>query len=381
MAAKTLTWEMAAKHWLGVLPMFVLGLISLVSRADDGAANRPYREVRLHLLDVDGKPAAHRVVHLRGWSEFAVGTWGPMDESAPPGWRFITDAHGDLTAKVGYFKPVNRFDAGYGVYALVIDPGPNDAGGVSQRFSTGFTTPFRDLAEWAPEWGEWINVLPAGLDLTLSLQPGITVQGRVVEDGHPDRPLAGVQVTTWNNLNIGTRTGEGGKIFGGRAMTDRDGHFVIRHQYPKQLFVTVNPGLWLKTKMGDGWKEPDDLILPPSRGTTVNLDMAVQLHPAFHYVGTVTDLQNRPIANMEVLAVVPSRPLHWDWDDGHRSETCTTGADGTYDLAATSPWVMAIMAERGPQQARQDGWEHALPPGRYNLHFKEPLSPDPAPPR
>ena len=375
--------------FLSVVPILIAGRL-----AAESAPTKNFRPVHLTVLQIDGKPAAHRDVYLRGWSgHWGFRNWGPINEGLPTneesrerygradGWRYSTDDAGKVTVPIGDFAAGTEFAGpGWGIYAFLIDAGPEDAGGVSSRFSLGADDSSRPNS---PEWGKSIPMPRDGLDLTLQIQSGITVKCRVVDDRDLKTPLAGVEVSAGTDLEIGTRSEVGNHIFYGTAKTDRDGRFVIHHRFPNILWVDLAPALWTKTKINGVWTEVDNRIMPPSSPTgTIDLEMAGRPDPAFHYSGRLTDFRGHPMGGVQVELTAATEPQHFH-EHHFMQVDAKTQADGTYTAVAPSPWVTGLGAsiyKNGSWAiiAQKTIWmAQPLPPGHYDLK-QEPPAPEKA---
>ena len=129
---------------------------------------------------------------------------------------------------------------GWGTYALVVDRGPEDAGAVSQRFifekDEGTSSANAGRAD---EWDEPLTVRDGDIELRLPIVRGVTLEGRILDYSHPDRPLAGIKVVSNNDLQCESHTGRGGEILEQTVTTDEHGRFRLQHIYPKRFYVGV----------------------------------------------------------------------------------------------------------------------------------------------
>jgi hypothetical protein len=371
--------------------LILVSHVDLARGADASPAPLAYRLVLAQIFGVDGRPAAHRDVCLRGWERRCLGPllgWPPgtgfsgeaidQAELRRDGWLYTTDAEGKVTVRIGDFAGWEQPHElpGWGIYALLVAPGPVDAGGVSQRFCA--CAPKEDLASQNRfygfgEWGALLPVTPEGLHVTMALNEGYTLHGQVVSADEAHRPLPNVVVNTYNDLAVDTHTGMGGEVFLSSATTDDRGEFTMEHLYFAQLHLEFG-GLWMSTKRGDAWQvQETGTLAAPERDNAENIEFGVELHPNFHYTGTVTDAQCQPVEGAEVVAGISSHPRADTWVDSHHFERTTTDAQGHYDLAASSPWATFLEAEDKPHgrvDLESPGYDSApIPPGKYDLAF------------
>jgi hypothetical protein len=320
--------------------------------------------------------------YLRGWDRNALGPevflfpefpasrkeWA---EARSSGWLFTTDKQGRFTVRIGDFAVAND-DAppGWGTYALVINPGSNDAGAVSQRFWSGSADQSTSERNWPPEWGQPLPLPPEGLTLTVRLHRGFTFRGTLVNDRNHRTPLRNITVTTWNDLGIDTHTGYGGQIFYHSATTNAEGGFKIPHEYDNKLYVKTG-GLSMTTQH-HGWVPQKEDTIDPPKGNELRLQIGALINQQFHYTGRVTDAEGKPVAGADVVMGISSQPEAESWGDYHHFEQTRTGSDGKYDLAATSPWGRFLSAEdkvHGRVDLNWPGYDSPIPPGSYNLTF------------
>ena len=364
--------------------------VSCSSRATT-AESETFRVIHLHVLQPDGQPAFHRDVELRGLDRRALGPIPFLNEFAPAtsdqtrkaceqGWLFTTDDHGDITARIGNFAGWKDESGrpGWGTYIFVVQPGPDDAGATSQRFWTYDSTDAKNLWWNGGEWGQPLPLPPEGFHLTMSLQNGFTLYGKLADDRDHRTPVPGVNISTWNDLHVDTHTGYGGEIFQHAAVSDANGEFKILHLFHARLYLTMD-ALWMTTEH-DGWPTQPEHALDAPLDQGLRITCGVLVHPAFHYTGTVTDVQGQPVAAADVVAGISSEPKAETYGDTHHFERTKTDAQGHYDLAASSPWGTFLEAE-DPTHGRVDlawpGYDSPpIPPGKYDLIF--PAIPNPA---
>lgn len=368
--------EIAIEYWM-MKSMLRLAVFAIAAVAGLRAIAEPptFRDIRVHVVDIHGKLAANRKVDLVGLER-----WGlePSADGAVKFWHFVTTKNGDVTIPIGDFAgwTGNEVRPGWGVYAAVVEAGDEDAGGVSSRFwfDNASTHRYDPTTEgWAPEWGTILPVPPTGLNLTISVQEGFTLKGRVVDDQHPEIPLAGVEIDTNNDLHADTHTGMGGTILGGEADTDANGNFMISHQFPNILYVDIQPTIWLKTRINGKWEnQVGSVIRPPTSGTVVNLEIGASRVPRFKYYGRVIDSMGQPVANAQVSL---SFMIHSDrgsetWEDEHNSQQTTTRADGKYEFVSPTPWMNWIRVETSNHSSgfyEKASDNQILPPGEYDI--------------
>jgi hypothetical protein len=162
------------------------------------------RKIHVTVTGLGGKPASHRKVHLIGLSRKSM---RPSEDSKDflPNWDFETDEQGKCVVLLGSFNGYENKEGmpGWGMYALVVDRGPGDAGAVSQRFIFEKNEEAsRASAAVADEWDEPLSVRDRDTDLRLPIVRGITLEGRILDYWHPDKPLAGIKVVSNNDLHV-----------------------------------------------------------------------------------------------------------------------------------------------------------------------------------
>jgi hypothetical protein len=367
----------------GSLVLMVAALTPCFSSADTPAPAE-FRLVHMQVLNADGSPAARRDVYLRGWDRRALGpclgwssefpsTTDDLKKARTSGWLFTTDHQGRVTVGIGDFAgwKDKACRPGWGIYGLLIDPGPNDAGAVSQRFWSGPSNEAPLEINWPPEWGQPLPLPPEGLHLTMCLHTGFTFYGRLVDDRDHRTPLPNVTVITWNDLMIDTHTGFGGQIFAHSATTNSNGEFQISHEYYNKLYMRMG-GLWMTTQH-DGWIPQEEDIIDPPADNGLRLACGVLINQKFHYTGTISDAEGKPVADADVVIGISSQPKAESYGDTHHFERTKTDAEGRYDLAASSPWGTFLETEdkfHGRVDLKWPGYDSPpIPPGRYDLTF------------
>lgn len=367
-----------------IVCLVLLAAAWLSSKAADqpSPGKETFRVIHLHVLQPDGKPAVHRDVELHGFDRRALGPVmflgnepGDTERARKSGWLFTTDDHGDVTVRIwnlaGWEDKAGR--PGWGTYILVVPPGPDNAGGVSQRFWTYNDVDSKNLWWNGGEWGNPMPLPPAGLHLAMALQNGYTLYGRLVDDRDHRTPLPGVKVHTANDLHVDTHTGYGGAIFQKSATTDANGEFKIEHLFYAPLYLDIE-GLWMETEGRNGWQPQRKRVLDPPLGNGERINFGVVVHSTYHYTGTITDSQGQPVAGVDVFAGISSQPEPMTWGDEHHFEHSTTDAQGHFDLPASTPWARFIAAE-DKTHGRVDyakSWDDADPPlapGKYDMQF------------
>jgi hypothetical protein len=352
--------------------------------ATDSSGQETFRLVHMQVLNADGTPAVRRDVYLQGWDRRAMGpllvqafdsmvTSNDLSEARKSGWLFTTDDQGRITVRLGDFAGWKDQGGrpGWGTYGLVINPGSNDAGAVSQRFWFGAPNEAPPNTNWPPEWGQPLPVPPEGLSFTMCLHLGFTLYGRLVDDRDRRTPLPNVTVTTWNDLGIDTHTGYGGQIFARHATTNSNGEFQISHEFRNKLYVRFS-GIWMTT-LHNKWDPQEQDVINPPGDDGLRLEFGVLVNQKFHYTGRVTDGAGKPVADADVVVGISSQPKAESYGDTHHFERTKTDADGNYNLTATSPWGTFLEAEdkiHGRVDLEWPGYDSPpIPPGRYDLSF------------
>jgi hypothetical protein len=343
-----------------------------------------FRVVRVTVLGLDGKPAAGRSVYLAGLSR---GSMGPDDDNAKADgwWSFTTDAKGRFTARLAEFDTWSdkQQRPGWGKYALVVERSGHDAGAVSRKFINSKIAP-ENISDYQDEWGTPEILTTAGLDLILQIQAGIRLRGRVIDYSNPEHPLAGLPVTLCNDLHADTHTGYGAEIFDQSATTDADGRFTFSHIYPAEFHVALGQDpasrtpsaegtIWLKTKLGDKWRDDAlNSLTPTPEKSEMKIEIMATDKALFRYHGKVTDAAGRPVAGAKVWLGVSFDSEGGSYRDNHTFRNATTKRDGVYDMLLPTPWVNGIGARKeGFIDAEQ--WTSddtaSIRPGEYNIRM------------
>jgi len=337
------------------------------------AAKTRFRVIHGVVFGLDGKPAAHRNVHLVGLSRGSTRPCSDTPGGRIAGWDFTTDRRGRFAVPMGDFAtwddPKDR--PGWGTYALVVEASADDAGAVSSRF---FHDGRRNQASCPANdgWGPILNLPPEGLNLALQVKPGVTLQGTLEDAAHPGRPLAGVTISVHNDLSTETHTGHGGEILRQSAVTDARGRYTVRHIYPAGFAIDLKGATWLKTKIDGAWSDdPRDVVVTPEGDT--RLDIMAAREASCRYFGRVVDDQGRPVVGAQVAFGLSLHPDVRTFEDDHTYCFATTRADGRYEIELETPWVRGMDAgAKGCE--RQDLWTPSDTPtdapGEYNFTLK-----------
>ncbi len=358
------------------------------------ANEETFRVIHLQVLQVDGEPDANRDVELRGFDRTNIGPIPFLYDNAvaPPtpddfrkarlsGWLFTTNSKGEVDVPIGNFAgwkdKKNR--PGGGSYAFVVEPGPDDAGAVSQRFWIPANTSDMKFIWWDGEWGIPVPLPSNGLHLAMAVQKGVPLYGQLVDDRDHRTPVPNIVINTWNDLNVDTHTGYGGEIFRHSTRSDANGEFRIDHLFYAKLHLKPD-AVWMTSSQGGKWVTQDEDVLDPPNEQGARVTMGIIVNPDFHYTGTVKDAMGIPVANADVVVGISSEPKAETYGDTHHFERTKTDAQGHYDLAASSPWGTFLEAE-DPTHGRVDlawpGYDSPpIPPGKYDLIF--PAIPNPA---
>jgi hypothetical protein len=357
--------------------VFVLVAACLLSR---GEAKDParFREVRVQVLGVDGKPAADREVFLMGLSRSGMGN--AKDE----GWHFKSDADGRFVVRLAEFKSVDeRSDLpGWGEYALVSNPTAGDAGALSDFIVHSSESP-KEAAKNSRDWGPTRVTGKEALHLTMRVHEGVTLRGRVVDYLNPKQGQADVPLNVCIDLQTDTHTGYGGEIFERVTKTDAEGRFTISQVYPAPITTRlgVDPQgpigkfVWLKTQRGDGkWvPDADDTIVPKRGVGEYEINIMAANRPLFRYSGKVTDRAGKPVEGATLTFGVSFHRQISTYEDSHHTEKTTSKPDGTYDVLLSTPWISGMVVEQ-KGFVRKDRWaegdEAPFAPGVYNLKLQ-----------
>ncbi len=299
------------------------------------------------VLDLDGKPAANRKVTLRGISHDALGI--SLEGAASRYYQFTTDLKGRFQVRLWTEDDPSDYARPYGsMYALVVDPSAQDAGAVSQRLT--------NLA----------SIPQDGLNLTLQIQKGFTVDGKIVDYEDPTKPMKGISVRCNNDLHAETMTGSGGEFFSQNTVTDRLGHFKIQHVYPGEdpsLSISVN---WLRTKLDGKWVDgPVTKVVPATGTNSAVVEIQASGKNLFRYCGHVASKDNALITNAEIVLAPSSCPDPDDRGINLHDETIPVDAKGDYEYMAPTPWVGFIRAQAEGYLNLRIKTTH--PPGKYDF--------------
>jgi hypothetical protein len=352
------------------------------------------RVIRVRVLDLRGRGAPGRKVHLVGISRESMRTYPDPGDPPEPNWDFVTDREGYFQVILSESKTMENPDGrpGWGTYCLVVEAAGMDAGAVSKYFfAAGEGEPKPDDA--AEEWGPMFEVPTGGQNLILPVQKGITLQGHIWNVDHPGHPLVGIEVSVHTDVHVRSHTGYGGQIFECAGRTNADGDFTIEGIYPATFVVNLFPGFWLQTKSGGRWKKDAlDEITPDPGERVVHLQIKGSAELSFLYSGRVVDDDhNQPIPDATVSFGMSYHRHPSTYSDEHHFPSATTDSKGNYRILLGTPWVRGMNA-KALGFADSEGWsasdETKFPPGTYNFRLSRdpavlPLvrdSPDPAHP-
>ncbi len=335
------------------------------------------KSLRVRVLDLDGKPAAGRAVHLYGLERSDL---RPMEPA--PDWDFQTDANGCCTA---HFAPSKDYELPmprWGVFIFRVDSGAMDAGAFS-RYIVFQETPEgekRSLNDWRDsEWGTPILLASIKKELTLRVKAGIAIRGRVLEYPAGVHPLAGIRVTVSNDVHSDTHTGMAGIIEVARTETGADGSYVLKRVYPATCYLAISKGgedsvLWLKTRRGSEWKFDAEDKIEPRGVRAVKCDIMAGNEGQFHYSGRVVDSDGMPVTQALVCACISYHRHMRTYKDEHSFENAITDDNGHYDLHCPTPWVnsIGVIAPGFPYSGRNDGRvDKFFAPGAYNFELPQ----------
>jgi hypothetical protein len=294
-----------------------------------------------------------------------------------PNWDFVTDESGRCVVKLRDAKwdGLNSIP-GWGTYAIRVDGGPDDAGAFS---------PFliHEEDEWSRkdemqrrkqlEWGRPIIVARRKMDLTLRLEPGFTIRGRVLR--YPGgEPWPEVEVSGAYDLYAESHTGHGGEVPGPTATTDAEGRFTLRQIYPSKYFLQLSK-TWLQTKRDRGPWVTDCLDqIEPARGQSiVSLQIVATAGKPFRVFGHVQDAAHHPLAGAQVGVGHAAHRRPYEWHE-EQDEHVATDAAGNYEAWIAHPWVMDITVNAGQHPETEfPGSNEGIArfrPGRYDFTLK-----------
>jgi len=298
------------------------------------------------VLDLDGKPAANRKVSLRGISRNAVGI--SLEGAASRYYQFTTDLKGRFQVRLWTEEDPKGEDRPTGsMYVVVVDPSAQDAGAVSPRFYNPASIP------------------SGGLNLTLQIQKGFTVNGRIVDYEDPTKPMKGIKVGCGNDLHVDTHTGYGGALFLQSSVTDQLGRFEIQHIYPEEdpnLSISAN---WLRTKIDGKWvDEPVTKVVLPTEPNSSVFEIQASDKNLFRYYGHVASKDNTLIPKAEIVLAPTSSQDSDYWGNYHHFVSIPVDAKGDYEYMAPTPWVRFIRAQAEGFDA---GVQDDPAPGKYDF--------------
>jgi hypothetical protein len=188
--------------------------------------------------------------------------------------------------------------------------------------------------------------------LSLALQPGYTIGGRVVFEGSSPQPNA-QQLGRSNMRLMDSQAGAGRAVGPGmpQLVLNADGTFSATGYVPGRY--TVIPPQWPALKWvaksivmagTDVSDAPIDLT-----GDVTNLTVTFTDQPA-HMTGTVRDGSGKPDPN-SVVVVFPPDPRAWGWPNGLHTRSTPVTATGTFALSNLPPGDYAVAAI-------PDGWQN-----------------------
>jgi protocatechuate 3,4-dioxygenase beta subunit len=184
------------------------------------------------------------------------------------------------------------------------------------------------------------DLKPGMASVTIAVEPGVTVTGRVLD---PDgQPVAGATVApaltgTGNSLTGDTRFS---------VQTDHDGRFTVLlpASGPREYNLVAHDGPYGQ------WRDWANGALPPFRtkpGEAIN-DVELRLTRPATVKGRVTDASGKPVAGREVRASAADR-----LENRYYDPTVTTAADGSYELKFIRPGEQFIQVAPFWLDARQ----------------------------
>lgn len=358
--------------------LLIVGLCALQAgsaQAEEKEGDR-FREIRLRVLDLDGRPAAKRQLNLHGLSRGAM--------FGEPPWSYTTDDEG--RAKVRLFQLHTWEDEkqrpGWGNYAVTVTPEEGrDAGAVTPIVMNvgeidGSTYGGNRGANC---WGVPIRMPDGGIDLTVQITRGVVIEGTVWDYEEPEKALAGVSVSLCHDLSSETHTGYGGEILQQCTMTDENGRYRFAHVYPRPFILNPtgsNNGIpdadyyWLRTKVDDKpWREEAIYQIVPSFYGSTGIDVGVTKKKLFRYFGKVADPSGAPIKDVKVTFGVSFHKEPETHLDHHHFLDTTTDTDGSYEILLPTPWITGMSAAID-EKTRDDRWEGGYAPGEYNFQLK-----------
>ena len=371
---------------LGCIAMTLI-LFTAVTRGSEAPPidKERKREVRGRVLAPDGKPAPGRHITLVGLTRDSM---HPRDEVylGESAWDFKSDGEGRFTAvfwgepgaereKVGKILKQTGAVPGWGRYALVVEPGPDDAGGVSPLIE--YWEPDQTSSDWSfsNEWGVPILLPPDGLDMNIQVTEGYSLKGKVLDYEHPESPLAGVAVYLEHDLHADTHSNWGGDIFRQEEVTDKDGYYRFEHVYPGTVYPELRSSKgkggtyqrlnWLKTAI-DGEPRPDAGYKISLSEVSRRLDFVVTDKKLFRYYGRVTNSDGNVAANVAVNFGWSDHPREETFIDSHQSEVSKTDEAGHFDVMLGTPWCLWISTGLNRSGTSLVG-KPTLSPGEYNL--------------
>jgi protocatechuate 3,4-dioxygenase beta subunit len=385
-----------------ILLLVLLGAAGISTRAPAGDDSQNVRQFTARVLDEGDHLVADAEVTLLGLGRGPMTS--PVEKSK--GWKFITDAKGEVRITFGKFdfwdhlKATGVAEPGYGPYFIVVTK-EGYAGGVSAKVlnyddeERKNFVPVELGASGPNEGEEWdygarlLSDAPRDLErIDIVLRRGVEVSGRLQDE--KGRPIRGEQINLWNDLGADTHTGRGGEIFERTDETDHLGRFHFHHVYPNLFHVRLQSQqddslCWLRTRVRKRWVEGcHDAIWPHTGDTDIRLVIVATRQLPFHYFGKVTDEKGVPLAGatVRIQAAIHGPGEAVDFEDGHdHYSQAVTRRDGRYDVRAAGPYVnMFQISASGFKDAdyMEDGEiygfdryeETPCAPGRYDFTLK-----------
>lgn len=334
--------------------LIVCGILALAGRAPaESKESAPrYRQVVVRVMDERGELMPGVSVQMLGTGRDALQATDIDSKYDLPGlWRFVTDAHGRCTVRLGCFtgfdsaKVAGREEPGWGRFYFIAQAG--HLRGVSlpiihEREGRRATDSYDD------EWNRHGAVRTSGrpVAVTLRMRRGVQVSGRVIDTA--GKPMQGFDVNVQHDLRSEHHTGYGNEIFRQSATTDGDGRFALPDIFPNTFYLNAagvenNPPVWVRTKLRGKWAaEAVDKITPRRGERTIHMTIVVSPELPYHYTGRVRDESGKPIAGAALVLGLSQHRVPRTHADSHEFLHATTDQEGRFEFRTATPFVLFL---------------------------------------
>jgi Carboxypeptidase regulatory-like domain len=197
-------------------------------------------------------------------------------------------------------------------------------------------------------------------NVSLALQPGLTVTGRLVFAGASPPPTPDQLQQQRPGVRLQPLQTAGGRA-GGPAfpnlaqLTSADGTFTLRGYIPGpySLIPPRWPALkWIVRSVAVADADVSDLPIVIGASDVANVAVTYTDQPA-HLTGTVRDVSGHPDPNTLVVLFPPDNKA-WGWPNGLHTRSTTVSPTGTFSITTLTPGTYRIAAVSDDWQT---GWQ------------------------